>query len=242
MIYYKKQKTFLTAKKAAGFPIFYRTPPALMWQGFGPPHSAICRTEHLARTAKNPKNRRGFPFYSSGASNPKGSGAQYCSPPNTVIGIETLRQTSGLLSQLLIAALLIPSSVLKQPANPSRSSSARSHCSPPNTVIGIETKPYPTLMAKRPRIAALLIPSSVLKHRSDAALESPYRDCSPPNTVIGIETPRAAMRSHISSYCSPPNTVIGIETLWSCFHCRDSWQIAALLIPSSVLKPRRVNA
>jgi len=41
----------------------------------------------VARTAENPKNRRGFPFYSSGASNPKGSGAQYCGLPNTVIGI-----------------------------------------------------------------------------------------------------------------------------------------------------------
>ena len=39
--------------------------------------------------------RRGFPIYLSGASNPKGSGAQCCSPPNTVIGIETYQLAPG---------------------------------------------------------------------------------------------------------------------------------------------------
>lgn len=64
-------------------------------------------------SAEKPEIRRGFPIYLSGASNPKGSGAQYCSPPNTVIGIET-RGTPHTPSSLL------------------------TNCSPPNTVIGIE--------------------------------------------------------------------------------------------------------
>ena len=103
----------MTAKKAVGFPIFYRTPRTLAWQGFEPLGSAIYRTEHMARTAENPKNHGGFPFYSSGASNPKGSGAQCCSPPDTVFGIETFDER------------LNERDILR--------------CSPPDTVFGIET-------------------------------------------------------------------------------------------------------
>ena len=152
----------MRVKKAAGFPILYQTPPALAWQGFQPLYSAIYRTEHMARTAENPKNRRGFPFYSSGASNPKGSGAQYCSPPNTVIGIET--------------------------ADHSIHYEVFSNCSPPNTVIGIETSRYVRYVSSSSEIVALQIPSSVLKQyvRNQVGLE--MYDCSPPNTVIGIKT------------------------------------------------------
>ena len=46
-------------------------------------------------SAEKTEIRRGFPIYLSGASNPKGSGAQCCSPPNTVIGIETYQLAPG---------------------------------------------------------------------------------------------------------------------------------------------------
>ena len=127
----------MRVKKAAGFPFFYRTPPALVWQGFQPLHSARYRTEHMARTVENPKNRRGFPFYSSGASNPKGSGAQYCSPPNTVIGIETAEFMHERPCYAPIVALQIPSSVLKQLIFCDCHICHSLICSPPNTVIGI---------------------------------------------------------------------------------------------------------
>ena len=226
MIYFKKQKTFLTAKKAAGFPIFYRTPPALMWQGFGPPHSAICRTEHLARTAKNPENRRGFPFYSSGASNPKGSGAQYCSPPHTVLGIETWRSNDGILSRPYIAALHIPFSVLKLhtgtfqllPAHhiaalhipfsvlkqqtPFQPRCHTSYCSPPHTVLGIETI-LECVTQGSLSIAALHIPFSVLKRGGNIAISDWVYHCSPPHTVLGIETSWTRRTSAITMALQP---------------------------------------
>ena len=154
----------MRVKKAAGFPIFYRTPPALVWQGFQPLNSAIYRTEHMARTVENPKNRRGFPFYSSGASNPKGSGAQYCSPPDTVIGIETLRRLHRRLGRFLIVALQIPSSVLKR---------LREHAEFQSHVIVALQIPSSVLKRSRSQthdpllcqIVALQIPSSVLKRR-----------------------------------------------------------------------------
>ena len=61
-----------------------------------------------------------------------------CSPPNTVIGIETCNRQNRFLRSLQIAALLIPSSVLK-PSNLLVLTDGRLYCSPPNTVIGIET-------------------------------------------------------------------------------------------------------
>ena len=88
MLYWKKRKTFLGVKKAVGFPVFYRTLQTLAGQAFRRSSPSKRRTELVAGETKKPENRRGFPFYSSGASNPKGSGAQYCSPPTTVLGIE----------------------------------------------------------------------------------------------------------------------------------------------------------
>ena len=90
MLYWKKRKTFLGVKKAVGFPVFYRTLQTLAGQAFRRSSPSKRRTELVAGETKKPGNRRGFPFYSSGASNPKGSGAQYCSPPATVLGIETM--------------------------------------------------------------------------------------------------------------------------------------------------------
>ena len=90
MLYCKKRKTFLGVKKAVGFPVFYRTLRTLAGQAFRRSSPSKRRTELVAGETKKPENRRGFPFYSSGASNPKGSGAQYCSPPATVFGIETI--------------------------------------------------------------------------------------------------------------------------------------------------------
>lgn len=60
-------------------------------------------------SAEKPEIRRGFPIYLSGASNPKGSGAQCCSPPNTVIGIEKVVLLLNIDASLYaIAILLIP--------------------------------------------------------------------------------------------------------------------------------------
>ena len=89
-----------------------------------------------------------------------------CSPPNTVIGIETYRKKKR-STYGKIAALLIPSSVLKLVV-----------------MIGSSLDNI---------IAALLIPSSVLKpsFRLPRFQQSLY--CSPPNTVIGIETASATV-------------------------------------------------
>ena len=171
----------MRGKKAAGFPIFYRTPQSLVWQGFQPLHSALYRTERVARTAENPKNRRGFPFYSSGASNPKGSGAQYCSPPNTVIGIETpLSSSDKSLSTNCSppnTVIGIETRILQPPLT-----KALSYCSPPNTVIGIETTRLTVVISRRTY-------------------------CSPPNTVIGIETSYLKVaecdRTHIAALLIP---------------------------------------
>ena len=108
-----------------------------------------------------------------------------CSPPNTVIGIETLD-------------FFIPVDKLR-------------HCSPPNTVIGIETHPD-HLLGLRKQIVALLIPSSVLKQDDNIFRATAEGHCSPPNTVIGIETSYRASDHSCRMHCSPPNTVIGIET------------------------------
>ncbi len=88
-------------------------------------------------SAEKTEIHRGFPIYLSGASNPKGSGAQYCSPPDTVLGIETPSFATTI--------------------------SQRSHCSPPDTVLGIETNTYAPVNLALPDIAALQIPFSVLK-------------------------------------------------------------------------------
>ena len=66
-----------------------------------------------------------------------------CSPPNTVIGIETLYMLSSERHPYGVVALLIPSSVLKL-----------------ETIIASETDPVP--------VVALLIPSSVLKPQSSS--------------------------------------------------------------------------
>ena len=102
MLYCKKRKTFLGVKKAVGFPVFYRTLRTLAGQAFRRSSPSKRRTELVAGETKKPENRRGFPFYSSGASNPKGSGAQYCSPPTTVLGIET---ADSLLRKLELTGL-----------------------------------------------------------------------------------------------------------------------------------------
>ena len=61
-----------------------------------------------------------------------------CSPPNTVIGIETNVAPSTVSLELGIVALLIPSSVLKRFEIQFKMIHI-GNCSPPNTVIGIET-------------------------------------------------------------------------------------------------------
>ena len=85
-----------------------------------------------------------------------------------------------------IAALLIPSSVLK-PASKLYIADHTINCSPPNTVIGIET--------------------SMIRFSKEGP-----GNCSPPNTVIGIETAQYKKEFPWLKDCSPPNTVIGIET------------------------------
>ena len=111
-----------------------------------------------------------------------------CSPPNTVIGIETSQRRTRCYFGAVIAALLIPSSVLK---------------------LRTRLEVCQLLHA----IAALLIPSSVLKQIFFAYLVSSFSNCSPPNTVIGIETSMIRFSKEGPGNCSPPNTVIGIETL-----------------------------
>ena len=61
----------------------------------------------------------------------------HCSPPNTVIGIETRSSSNAEPPQCRpIVALQIPSSVLK--LEPSMAAKRKEKdCSPPNTVIGI---------------------------------------------------------------------------------------------------------
>ena len=110
-----------------------------------------------------------------------------CSPPNTVIGIETSQRRTRCYFGAVIAALLIPSSVLK---------------------LRTRLEVCQLLHA----IAALLIPSSVLKQIFFAYLVSSFSNCSPPNTVIGIETSMIRFSKEGPGNCSPPNTVIGIET------------------------------
>ena len=112
------------------------------------------------------------------------------------------------------------------------------HCSPPNTVIGIETTLLYMLLHHDLLIAALLIPSSVLKPVTLPLTTRGLRHCSPPNTVIGIETSIMFSVRRNSANCSPPNTVIGIETIQRRNHLNAECVIAALLIPSSVLKRR----
>ena len=118
----------------------------------------------------------------------------HCSPPNTVIGIETFSVRFGTGFRGVIAALLIPSSVLKQ-------------C-------------FAFFMILLLGIAALLIPSSVLKHLLVRLVKFKMNYCSPPNTVIGIETYGGISWCfvHILN-CSPPNTVIGIETIYRIRAC-----------------------
>ena len=110
-----------------------------------------------------------------------------------------------------IAALQIPSSVLKQ------------RCDGAAKVSDA--------------IAALQIPSSVLKRPLLLSLRCRLPYCSPPNTVIGIETPLLRKPRQKPRNCSPPNTVIGIETREARRAGSSRMFIAALQIPSSVLKP-----
>ena len=88
---------------------------------------------------------------------------------------------------MAIAALQIPSSVLKPRERPGRETEA----------YGIAALQIPSSVLKRNFeicentaffIAALQIPSSVLKLEGYDAIKVCHGDCSPPNTVIGIET------------------------------------------------------
>ena len=170
--------------------------------------------------------------------------APNCSPPNTVIGIETI-ESSTWETWCMIAALLIPSSVLKHHQLPLRWTPA-ANCSPPNTVIGIETVSLsvrsmtfsiiaalliPSSVLKlfsakswrsNLKIAALLIPSSVLKQSGAYEEDEIYDYCSPPNTVIGIETRMTNPAWPRRWNCSPPNTVIGIETIQRSYWCPET--------------------
>ena len=61
-----------------------------------------------------------------------------CSPPDTVVGIETQPLPNRSAAAARIVALLIPLSVLK-PSECSKYILFAKHCSPPDTVVGIET-------------------------------------------------------------------------------------------------------
>ena len=112
----------------------------------------------------------------------------YCSPPDTVVGIETATDKEKLDNDIIVA-LLIPLSVLKQ-----ASSRAEiiwiENCSPPDTVVGIETPKYIGASFTTSAIVALLIPLSVLKPAHKLAVKCSVWYCSPPDTVVGIETSR----------------------------------------------------
>ena len=135
-----------------------------------------------------------------------------CSPPNTVIGIET-----GHVSLHSFHSVV--------------------HCSPPNTVIGIETALARYERRVAAHIAALLIPSSVLKRSWLWRQLRHRRHCSPPNTVIGIETPRWHEHPVLPGYIAAlliPSSVLKPDVV--CNASPAAPYIAALLIPSSVLK------